>query len=128
MKVVMGTPSVQDHQDAYRTLQDEQGFSQDQRGAEAAAGWLLSKVRHQTPDADDRGDQQPGPEQAVVKNQEDAQEACSKPLRLLRAASSVAPQFLKLMMRRAASGRNHRTSSTSESWGASAASPLSSTR
>jgi len=124
----MGTPSVQEHQDAHRALQDEQGFSQDQRGAEAAAGRLLSKVRHQPPDADERGDQQPGSEQAVVKNQEDAQEASSKPVRVVRAASSVAPQFLKLMMRRAASGRNHRTSSTSESWGASTASPLSSTR
>src|ERR1700693_2526358 len=72
MKGVMETPSVQEHEHAYRALQDEQGFSQDQRGTEATAGRLLPKVRHQAPDADDRGDQQPGPEQAIVQGEEHA--------------------------------------------------------
>jgi hypothetical protein len=121
-------PPIREHQHPHQALNDEERFGQDQRRAEAAAGRLLSKVHHQAPDADHYRDQEPGAKQAIVKNEQDAQEASSKPARLARAASSVAPQFLTLMTRRAAFGRNHRTSSTSESCGASDASPLSSTR
>ena len=68
----MRTPPVREHQHSHYTLPDKEGFGQDQRGAEAAAGWLFPKVRHQAPDANEGRNQQPGAEEAIVKEKQEA--------------------------------------------------------